>query len=139
MWLKGPTSPTEIRERAKEDADFRERLLEFIAHVASETLPDQPPASVEEEFQKGSRAFQPLLDPDLPYFEDQMKIDLYDIITTRNMHNPKHTPTCFKDGRKRCRARFPRKLAPSTQMDIETGVIASERHFDSVKPEYSNI
>jgi hypothetical protein len=79
--LKGPTSPSEIRERAKKDADFRERLLEFIAHVASETLPDQPPASVEEEFQKGSRAFQPLLDPDLPYFEDQMKIDLYDMVS----------------------------------------------------------
>jgi ABC-type dipeptide/oligopeptide/nickel transport system ATPase component len=130
LWLKGPTSPTEIRERAKEDPDFRERLLEFITQVASETLPDRPPASVEEDFQPGSRSFQPLLDPDLPYFESQMEIDVHDIVTKKNMHNLKHTPTCFKYGRKRCRARFPRKLVPCTQMDPETGVISIQRDHE---------
>ena len=127
MWLKGSTSPTETRERAKVDTDFQERLLKFIAHVASETLPEQPPVSIEEDFQQGSRSFQPLLDPDVSCFEDQMKVDIYDIVTKRNMHNPTHTPTCFKYGRKRCRARFPRKLVASTQMDPETGVIKIER------------
>jgi hypothetical protein len=109
------------------DADFQERLLKFIAHVASETLPDQPPASAKEDFQEGSRAFQPLLDPDLPYFEDQMKIDVYDIVTKWNMHNRNHTPTCFKYGKKRCRARFPRKLVPFTRMNPETEVIEIQR------------
>lgn len=43
------------------------------------------------------------------------------------MHSPKHTPTCFKYGRRRCRARFPRKLVAQTRMDPETGVIEIER------------
>ena len=109
------------------NADFQQRLLKFIAHVASETLSDQPSTSIQEEFQEGSRVFQPLLDPDLPYFNDQMKNDLYDIVTQRNMHNRQHTPTCFKYGKKRCRARFPRKLVPFTQMDPQTGVIEMAR------------
>ena len=133
LWLKGTTSPMEIREKAKADPDFQNRLLKFITHVASETLPVQPPVSVsmEEEFQQGSRAFQPLLNPDYPHFDDHMEIDVYDIVTQRNMHNQNHTLTCFKYGQrygqKRCRARFPRKLIASTQMDPETGVIEIER------------
>ena len=121
----------EIREKAKADLYFQERLLEFIAHVASETLPVQPPLFMQEEFQNGSRAFQPLLNPDFPHFNHQMEIDIYDIVTQRNMHNQNHTRTCFKygqrHGQRRCRARFPRKLIASTQMDSETGVIEIER------------
>jgi hypothetical protein len=116
-----------MREKAKVDGDFRRRLIEFISHVASETLPEQPPVSTEEECSKGSRVFQPLLDPEHRYFDNQMKVDVYDIVTSRNMHNPKHTPTCFKFNRKRCRARFPRKLVASTQFDSETGVIEIQR------------
>ena len=41
----------EIREKPKLDPHFQERLLEFIAHIASETLSIQPPISAEEEFQ----------------------------------------------------------------------------------------
>ena len=80
LWLKGTTSPMETREKAKADPDFRERLLKFISHIVTETLPDRPPVSIEEDFQQGSRVFQPLLDPDLLYFDDQMKIDVYDIV-----------------------------------------------------------
>lgn len=116
-----------MREKAKVDGDFRRRLLEFIGHVASETLPEEPPVSMSEDFRKGSRVFQPLLNPDHPYFNDQMKVDVHDIVTSRNMHNPKHTPTCFKFNHKRCRARFPRKLVTSTWFDSETGVVEIER------------
>jgi ATP-dependent DNA helicase PIF1 len=116
-----------MREKAKVDLKFQRRLLEFIGQVASETLPPSPSISIQEEFKKGSRVFQPLLNPDHPYFDDQMKVDVYDIVTTRNMHNRKHTPTCFKYGRKRCRARFPRKLVAHTQFNPETGVIEIER------------
>src|SRR2546423_5534697 len=116
-----------MREKAKVDLEFQRRLLEFIGQVASETLPPSPSVSIQEEFKKGSRVFQPLLNPDHPYFDDQMKVDVYDIVITRNMHNRKHTPTCFKYGRKRCRARFPRKLVAHTQFNPETGVIEIER------------
>jgi hypothetical protein len=116
-----------MREKAKLDLDFRKRLLDFIGHVACETLPAPLPLSVREEFREGSRAFQPLLNPDHPYFDEQMKIDVHDIVTTRNMHNQKHTPTCFKYGHKRCRARFPRKLVADTRFDVDTGVVEIKR------------
>src|SRR5438876_4767422 len=128
LWLKGTTSPAEMREKAKVDMDFQHRLIEFISHVASEILPEQLPLSTEEDFGKGSRSFQPLLDPDHPHFNSQMKVDVHDIVTTRNMHNRKHTPTCFKFNRKSCRARFPRKLVASTQFNSETGVIEIQRN-----------
>ena len=56
-----------------------------------------------------------------------MRVDVHDIVINRNMHNSKHTPTCFKFNRKRCRARFPRKLVSSTQFNSETGVIQIRR------------
>ena len=127
MWLKGTTSPAEMREKAKVDSDFQHRLLQFIGHVASEALPEQPQISAEEEEQVKSKAFQPLLDPNHPYFDRQMKIDVYDIVTKRNMHSKKHTPTCFKYGQKRCRARFPRKLVSHTHFEPETEIIEIKR------------
>ena len=74
-------SPAEMRDRAKVNMEFQQRLIEFISHVASETLPEQPPLSTGEDFKRGSRVFQPLLDPDHPYFDGQMKVDVQDIVT----------------------------------------------------------
>jgi hypothetical protein len=71
-----------MREKAKVDMDFQYRLIEFIGYVGSEKLPEQPLLSIEEDFGKGSRAFQPLLDPDHPHFDSQMKVDVHDIVTT---------------------------------------------------------
>ena len=116
-----------MREKAKLDLDFQRRLLEFIGQVACETLPVAASSSILKDFKEGSRVFQPLLDPDHPYFDDQMKIDVHDIVTTRNMHNQNYTPTCFKYGRKQCRTRLPRKLVPRTHFDADTGVIEIKR------------
>jgi len=116
-----------MREKAKINIDFQQRLLAFIAQVASETLPPEPPASTTEEFIKGSRCFQPLLDPTHPHFDSQMQIDVHDIVKSRNMHSKNHTATCFKYGRKQCRARFPRKIVTANQCDVETGIIQMQR------------
>ena len=116
-----------MREKVKADPEFRERLVHFISQTACETLPPSPPASTTEDFTKGSRCFQPLLNPDHPHFQQQMQIDVHDIIRSRNMHKKKHTPTCFKNGRKRCRARFPRKLVAYTRFDLETGILFIQR------------
>ena len=116
-----------MREKVKADPEFRERLVHFISQTACETLPPSPPASTTEDFTKGSRCFQPLLNPDHPHFQQQMQIDVHDIVRSRNMHKKKHTPTCFKNGRKRCRARFPRKLVAYTRFDLETGILFIQR------------
>jgi hypothetical protein len=113
-----------MREKAKSNIDFRNRLIDFIYHVARETLPEE--AVDEVNSQTGYRVFQPLLLLEDPHFEDKMKVDVYDIVRSRNMH--KHTPSCFKYGHKSCRARFPRRLVPANTFDEDTGIIMTERN-----------
>jgi len=75
----------------------------------------------------GSRAFQPMLPPDHLAFEQAMKMDEFDIVTSRQVHSENHNPTCFKYGLRKCRFRFPRALAPRTVFDETTGVILQQR------------
>ena len=76
----------------------------------------------------GEQVFQPFVDPEDPYFDDAAQMHVYDIVRSRNIHKRNHTPTCFKYGNKRkCRARYPRKLIAETKFDPETGVIELER------------
>jgi hypothetical protein len=76
----------------------------------------------------GDRAFQPMLPPDHPSFEGAMQLDVFDIVSSRQMHSEHHTPTCFKYGKgKKCRFRFPRMLVPHTIFDDTTGVILQKR------------
>lgn len=85
------------------------------------------------EYQKpGSRAFKPFIDPESPYFKEEMALDLYDLVLARNMHSSRHFPTCFKYDNKRCRMRFPRKIVPETKMDVETGLIEVQRDHEWV-------
>ena len=121
IWIKGTTTPTEIRDRAKEDPIFRNRLLEYISSIIFETMP--PQVISEEDCPSISRAFQPLVDPQSPYFKESMAIDLYALVTTRNMHARNHMPTCFKYSKTQCRTRFPRTIISESTMDPETGLI----------------
>ena len=75
----------------------------------------------------GSRAFQPMLPPDHPAFEQAMKMDEFDIVTSRQVHSENHNPTCFKYDLRTCRFRFPRALVPRTVFDETTGVILQQR------------
>src|SRR5579859_3723596 len=76
----------------------------------------------------GGRAFQPMLPPNHPAFEEAMKLDIFDIVTSQQMHSEHHNPTCFKYGKgKKCRFRFPRTLVPHTAFDETTGVILQQR------------
>jgi len=45
-----------------------------------------------------SRAFQLILPPDHPTFEEAMNLDVFDIVASRQMHGEHHNPTCFKYG-----------------------------------------
>lgn len=110
-----------MRTKAKEDPEFRTRLLSYISSILLETLPIQ--TLDETGLAPGSRAFKPFIDPESPYFKEEMALDLYDLVLARNMHSSRHFPTCFKYDNKRCRMRFPRKIVPETKMDVETGLI----------------
>ena len=83
--------------------------------------------------ERGDRAFQPMLPPDHPAFEEAMQLDLFDIVVSRQMHSEHHNPTCFKyKNRKKCRFRFPRMLVPHTAFDETTRVIRQQRDHEWV-------
>ena len=82
LWVKRASSPEIIRNKAKEDLNFRQRLLEYIENVASECLPqdvncntdwmdidDTTDAYANDELQVDDQVFQPYLDPDDPNFD----------------------------------------------------------------------
>lgn len=86
-----------MRRQAKEDPEFGLRLLNFISHVISESMPRQIPDETNPGVSK--QVFQLFIHPDEPYFEDIAQIHTYDIIYSRNMHSRKHYPTCSNTGR----------------------------------------
>jgi len=92
-------------------------------------MPEEVIDEVEPE--PGSRVFRSMLPPDYPAFEEAMKMDVYDIVATYQMHSEKHTLTCFKYASKRkCRFRFLRILVNHTVFDDETGVILQRRDHE---------
>jgi hypothetical protein len=89
------------------------------------------PAEMMTDDEPGSRAFQPMLPPNHPAFEEAMQVDLFDILVSRQMHSEHHNPTCFKYGKGRnCRFRFPRMLVPQSVFDEMTGVILQRRDHE---------
>jgi predicted butyrate kinase (DUF1464 family) len=39
IWIEGAGTPAEMREKAKEDESYRERLLNYIPRLVTETMP----------------------------------------------------------------------------------------------------
>jgi hypothetical protein len=68
-----------------------------------------------------------MLSPKHEAFEQAMKVDTFDIVRSRQFHNDKHVPGCFKYGSKKFQFRFPRKLVPDTVFDEMTGIILQKR------------
>ena len=127
------------------DIDYRQRLLEYIDTVASECLPENGSGEwmdidgdcapdVDAELETNSRrstdrVFQPFPDPDDPDFEALMREQVFHIVRVRQFHSRKHTPTCFKYGKKKsCRFRFPRKIVLETAFDEATGIVYIKRN-----------
>jgi hypothetical protein len=129
LWIKGGGSPRLVRNKAKNDLAYRQRLLEYIETVCSQCMPEQAVDDANPE--AGIQTFQPMTPPNHPAFEDAVKMVVFDVVRSRQMHNEKHTPTCFKYRSKRkCRFRFARKLIPHTAFDETTGVIVQKRDHE---------
>jgi Helitron helicase-like domain at N-terminus len=126
LWIKGVTSPDQIRDRSKVDEAFRDRLLRYIGQVSSECMPE--PVLEGPQPRLGHYVFQPFLHPLHPSFLDDIKVHVDDLVRSRQMHGENHNPTCFKSKDKtKCRARFPRQIAENTWIDLETGVVIQKR------------
>src|SRR5579859_678968 len=97
-----------MREKAMVDKQYRERLLKYISHLVTETL---PPNVSDDDASDREFGFCPFPQPDSKDFELQKRLDIYDLVLSRNMHSKSHSPTCFKYGNtKKCRSKFPRSL-----------------------------
>jgi len=127
IWIQDTSTHAEMREKAKDDESYRERLLKYISHLVTKTMHKNLLDEAAEPFEErvfGSRAFCPFQQPFGKEFEIQKPVDLYDLVLSRNMHSKSHTPTCFKYGNtKKCQAKFPRTLVEETHMELETGLI----------------
>ena len=75
----------------------------------------------------GEQVFQLFPDPEDPQFDEIMAIQVDDIVRSRQMHNPRHTASCFKYGTSECRLRFPRELFDFSFFDLATQVIRIQR------------
>ena len=109
-----------MRNKAKEDPTFRERLLNYITQVVEECMPEEP---LLDEDADDARLFQAYPHPDDPNFNCLMRHNLSTIVRYRQMHCHQHMPTCFKYRSKKCRPRFPRAIISETSFDEDTGVI----------------
>lgn len=126
LWIEGAGSPRSVRDKGKTDLVYRQRLLDYIDHICCQCMP--PEAIDESSPEPGHRAFRPMLDPNNPAFDEAMKIDVFDIVRSRQFHNDEHVPGCFKYGSRKCRFRFPKNLVlPKTVFDDSTGVILQKR------------
>jgi hypothetical protein len=95
--LKGIITPEEMYRKAKDDPEFRDKLLKFIELVTSECIPSE--IVDEDDLEPGYQLFQPFIDPNDPSFDEYKVILLYDTIRYCQMHSVYHNPICFKYGK----------------------------------------
>ena len=72
-----------MREKAKRDPIFRQRLLDYISKIVEECIPDNNFLDEEDdsiEKPSGTRAFHPFIPPNHENFDEMMHLDLSDII-----------------------------------------------------------
>ena len=113
-------------EKAKQDPEFRQYLLNYISQTVDECMPKGITDEVDS-LRIGHHIFQPLLRPDYPEFDDVMSLNVSDIVRSRHMHSQHHMLTCFKYGSKRCHSRFPRAIVMKTSFDEDISIIQVKR------------
>jgi hypothetical protein len=118
-------TPQEMREKAKEDPAFCQRLLDYISQIVEECMPEDPDSP--EDDGDESRLFEQYTHPDQPNFRRSMGKSLLNVVRYSQIHKRTHLPTCFKYGSKKCRSQFPRAIVRATSFDKETGVFCIKR------------
>jgi hypothetical protein len=68
LWIKGAGSPQTVRDKAKTNLEYRQRLLDYIEQVCFECIPEE--VVDDDNLEPGSRVFQPMIPPDHPDFEE---------------------------------------------------------------------
>jgi len=73
------------------------------------------------------QVFQLYSAPDHSVFNDVKNLHVYDTVWSRQLHSERHTSSCFKYNRTKCRMRYPRCLVLLTMMNPDSGIILLER------------
>ena len=137
VWLAGSGTSDGVRERVRRegaDGPFRSRLLQFYDRIICTTVKMTTPAPAPSE----TSAPQPVYcrPPDLSVptdadseavFTSGLQADAVGVALRSNMHNPDHTFTCFKGGKRVCRFGFPKDLREATTFDDDMGGIVGQR------------
>jgi hypothetical protein len=144
IWLQGAPNPIELRNHLKNDENFRERLMDYMNEIIKEDisylLPDgeyltdemlqaeyiAPKTNVE---RKMHPSFLPIPDPQLPDFDEKLRLDLLGLVKRTLFH--RCTKSCKKynrGGLSTCRYNFTRQVgvAPG-KIYSEFGIIALQR------------
>jgi hypothetical protein len=72
-----------MREKAKRDPVFCQRLLDYISQIVEECVPDNDFVDKEDDNTgktSGTRAFRPFIHPNHENFNEMMHLDLSDIV-----------------------------------------------------------
>lgn len=170
LWITGSPSPQIIRERLLSDGEFESQLLGWMDDCMTGDFIATPgvdlSSRLEEEYIKtlpsgekriARRLRGAIRDPATtlpicpPPSADDAALqawyksfvhDTDELVFCSNSHDPSHLKGCWRTKGSYCRARFPRPLVSTTDIDRESGAIRfskSERWLNTYNPTFSSV
>ena len=111
-----------MQEKAKQDANFWQQLLNYISQTVDEHMPKEV-INEGNSPRIGHYVFQALLHPDNSEFDDIMWLNVFDIVHSRQLYSKHDLPKCFKYSSKWCRSQFPHAIVLETSFDETIAII----------------
>jgi hypothetical protein len=146
-WVLGATDPETLRQKMKDNPQFREDFVSYLRLVMMESFPsDKPPASADDDEGWNSDAegepsayINPHEDgplhrhslrrviPDRKYLTagPQRRQHVHLMLACCQKH--KHSPCCYKYNHKTCRFCFKRPKRKNYTIDADTGLLTTQR------------
>lgn len=121
--------------KGKTGSLFRQHVLDSISQMVEECVSDNDFVDEEDDNtgqSGGTRVFRPFIRANHENFDEMMRLDLSDIVWSRQMHARTHISICFNYGSKKCRARFPLKIVTESTFNTDTGIISIRRNHSWV-------
>ncbi|KAE8193416.1 hypothetical protein CF335_g5594 [Tilletia laevis] len=120
IWLEGGLNPSDLRQRMRDQVEFRERYLAFMYDIISHELPN--PSQFCSDDHKHRHPRQELCpDPSTPDYMRLFEVDHKLLGEAVQRHRCQ--PTCHKGGQAGCRFLFPHDLNKAPFFDVESSSI----------------
>ena len=125
LWILSIESSDNIRRKKMNDFNFQTKLLYWMINLICEKMFEVMMNETHEELE--FQVFQFYFAFDHLAFDEMKNLYIYDIVCSHQMHNEKHTLTCFKYDRKECWMQYLRNLMQVTMMNLIMSIIWLER------------